>query len=268
MAKPISPSNSVGVTFTARRRRRGAARRRPAGRARASSSRSSAIPAAASPPCSTSSPACCRPPTGAVILDGTAVDAPGPERAVVFQNHSLLPWLTVYENVRLAVDKVFGGTKSRRRAPRLDAAQPGLVQMAHAKDKRPARDLRRHEAARRHRPRPGHGAQGAAAGRAVRRAGRADPRPPAGQRDGDPRQARQHRADDHPRRRRGGAAVRPHRDDDQRPGRRPSARSSRSPCRGRATRLELAADPVFVAARTAVLEFLHARHANPALSAA
>jgi len=46
---------------------------------------------------------------GAVILDKQAVDAPGPDRAVVFQNHSLLPWLTVYENVRLAVDKVFRG---------------------------------------------------------------------------------------------------------------------------------------------------------------
>src|SRR5690606_24256715 len=51
--------------------------------------------------------------TGAVILDREAVDAPGPERAVVFQNHSLLPWLSVYDNVRLAVDKVFSGKKSR-----------------------------------------------------------------------------------------------------------------------------------------------------------
>src|SRR5579872_6443996 len=50
--------------------------------------------------------------TGAVILDRKAVDEPGPDRAVVFQNHSLLPWLSVYENVRMAVDKVFGGTRS------------------------------------------------------------------------------------------------------------------------------------------------------------
>src|SRR5688572_6842734 len=50
---------------------------------------------------------------GAVILDKQAVEAPGPDRAVVFQNHSLLPWLSVYENVRLAVDKVFGGKRSR-----------------------------------------------------------------------------------------------------------------------------------------------------------
>src|SRR5207244_2636129 len=45
--------------------------------------------------------------TGEVFLEGEVVDAPGPERAVVFQNHSLLPWLTTYENVQLAVDKVF-----------------------------------------------------------------------------------------------------------------------------------------------------------------
>ena len=44
------------------------------------------------------------PTTGGVILEGREVNAPGPDRAVVFQNHSLLPWLTVYGNVRLAVD--------------------------------------------------------------------------------------------------------------------------------------------------------------------
>src|SRR6188474_3981233 len=50
---------------------------------------------------------------GGVLLEEREVDEPGPDRAVVFQNHSLLPWLTVYDNVRLAVDKVFSGTKSR-----------------------------------------------------------------------------------------------------------------------------------------------------------
>src|SRR5712691_1165234 len=39
--------------------------------------------------------------TGAVLLEDREVDAPGPDRAVVFQNHSLLPWMTVYDNVRL-----------------------------------------------------------------------------------------------------------------------------------------------------------------------
>ena len=51
--------------------------------------------------------------SGGVLLDGTEVDEPGPDRAVVFQNHSLLPWLTCRENVRLAVDQVFGRSKSR-----------------------------------------------------------------------------------------------------------------------------------------------------------
>jgi nitrate/nitrite transport system ATP-binding protein len=74
---------------------------------------------------------------GVVLVDGKAVDAPGPDRAVVFQNHSLLPWLTVYENVRLAVDKVF---KSRASKERHDWVMHNLelVQMAPAKDKRPS----------------------------------------------------------------------------------------------------------------------------------
>jgi nitrate/nitrite transport system ATP-binding protein len=61
----------------------------------------------------------------------------GPERAVVFQNHSLLPWLTVYDNVRLAVDKVFSGAKSRKERHAWTMHNLELVQMAHAKDKRP-----------------------------------------------------------------------------------------------------------------------------------
>src|SRR6187397_3750587 len=50
---------------------------------------------------------------GGVFLEGKLVDEPGPDRAVVFQNHSLLPWLTVYDNVSIAVNKVFGSRKSR-----------------------------------------------------------------------------------------------------------------------------------------------------------
>jgi nitrate/nitrite transport system ATP-binding protein len=76
--------------------------------------------------------------TGAVILDGSAVESPGPDRAVVFQNHSLLPWLTVYENVRLAVDKVFRNTKSRTERHDWTMHNLALVQMAHAKEKRPS----------------------------------------------------------------------------------------------------------------------------------
>lgn len=74
---------------------------------------------------------------GAVLLENRQVDEPGPDRAVVFQNHSLLPWLTVYENVNLAVAKVFG--RSKTKAERHDWIMENLtlVQMAHAVDKRP-----------------------------------------------------------------------------------------------------------------------------------
>jgi nitrate/nitrite transport system ATP-binding protein len=75
---------------------------------------------------------------GAVLLEDKEVNAPGPERAVVFQNHSLLPWLTVYDNVRMGVDKVFGRLKSRAERHEWTLANLDLVQMGHAKDKRPA----------------------------------------------------------------------------------------------------------------------------------
>jgi nitrate/nitrite transport system ATP-binding protein len=75
--------------------------------------------------------------SGAVLLENKEVNQPGPDRAVVFQNHSLLPWLTVYDNVRLAVDKVFSATKSRTERDAWTMHNLELVQMAHAKDKRP-----------------------------------------------------------------------------------------------------------------------------------
>src|SRR5438132_1031866 len=74
---------------------------------------------------------------GCVLLENREVNDPGPDRAVVFQNHSLLPWLTVYENVWLAVDKVFSGAKSRAERRAWTMHNLELVQMAHAKDKRP-----------------------------------------------------------------------------------------------------------------------------------
>jgi nitrate/nitrite transport system ATP-binding protein len=75
---------------------------------------------------------------GGAILEGQEVNEPGPDRAVVFQNHSLLPWLTVYGNVRLAVDKVFAGKQRRAERHAWTMHNLDLVQMAHAKDKRPA----------------------------------------------------------------------------------------------------------------------------------
>jgi nitrate/nitrite transport system ATP-binding protein len=75
--------------------------------------------------------------SGGVILEEREVNSPGPDRAVVFQNHSLLPWLSTYDNVRLGVDKVFGSTKSRAERHDWTMHNLELVQMAHAKDKRP-----------------------------------------------------------------------------------------------------------------------------------
>jgi nitrate/nitrite transport system ATP-binding protein len=76
--------------------------------------------------------------SGAVLLENIEVNAPGPERAVVFQNHSLLPWLTVYENVNLAVNKVFAGRKTKAEKHDWVMRNLDLVQMGHARDKRPA----------------------------------------------------------------------------------------------------------------------------------
>jgi nitrate/nitrite transport system ATP-binding protein len=77
------------------------------------------------------------PTSGTVLLDGKEVSAPGPDRAVVFQNHSLLPWLTVYENVRLAVDKTMR-SKSKPQRHDWTLSQLELVHMADARHKRPA----------------------------------------------------------------------------------------------------------------------------------
>ncbi len=75
---------------------------------------------------------------GAVLLENQEVNSPGPDRAVVFQNHSLLPWLTVYENVSLAVNKVFGSSKTKRERDEWIRHNLALVHMTHALDKRPS----------------------------------------------------------------------------------------------------------------------------------
>jgi nitrate/nitrite transport system ATP-binding protein len=75
---------------------------------------------------------------GGVLLEDREVDSPGPDRAVVFQNHSLLPWLSVYDNVRLAVDKVHKATKSKVERHDWIMHNLHLVRMVEAKEKRPA----------------------------------------------------------------------------------------------------------------------------------
>ncbi len=74
---------------------------------------------------------------GGIILAGKEVTEPGPERAIVFQNHSLLPWLTVWQNVELAVRQVFRGRKSRAEMAEWIEHNLRLVQMQDAMRKRP-----------------------------------------------------------------------------------------------------------------------------------
>ncbi len=76
------------------------------------------------------------PSTGGVILEGREVDGPGPERAVVFQNHALLPWLTVEQNIALAVDNTFTRQSKAERKERV-AHFLALVHMNHAAHKLP-----------------------------------------------------------------------------------------------------------------------------------
>ncbi|WP_036594263.1 ABC transporter ATP-binding protein [Ottowia thiooxydans] len=77
-------------------------------------------------------------PTAGVLLCGNKeINGPGPERAVVFQNHSLLPWLTCEGNVYLAVERVFGAKESKARLKERTAAALDMVGLSHAAHKRP-----------------------------------------------------------------------------------------------------------------------------------
>ena len=53
------------------------------------------------------------PTTGVMLCAGREIAGPGPERGVVFQNHSLLPWLSAFGNVHLAVERVFGASETK-----------------------------------------------------------------------------------------------------------------------------------------------------------
>ena len=77
------------------------------------------------------------PSSGTLLCDNREIAAPGPERAVVFQNHSLLPWLTCFENVHLAVERVFGAKDSKAQLRARTEAALELVGMGHALTKRP-----------------------------------------------------------------------------------------------------------------------------------
>jgi nitrate/nitrite transport system ATP-binding protein len=74
---------------------------------------------------------------GGVILNGKEVNEPGPDRAVVFQNHALMPWMNVYENVELAVKQVFRNRKSKKEMKEWIVHNLRLVHMEHALSKMP-----------------------------------------------------------------------------------------------------------------------------------
>ncbi|MEG3113063.1 MULTISPECIES: ABC transporter ATP-binding protein [unclassified Pantoea] len=78
-----------------------------------------------------------RPSSGVLLCDNREITGPGPERAVVFQNHSLLPWLTTYQNVELAVKQVFKGKMSKAEISDWIEHNLNRVQMSHAMHKRP-----------------------------------------------------------------------------------------------------------------------------------
>lgn len=77
-----------------------------------------------------------QPTTGKAMMDGKTIDGPGPERGIVFQNYSLLPWLTVTENVALAVDQIFPNLTAKERADRT-AEYIAMVKLTPASGKLP-----------------------------------------------------------------------------------------------------------------------------------
>ena len=78
-----------------------------------------------------------KPTTGVLLCDGREIAGPGPERAVVFQNHSLLPWLTCFENIYLAVERVFDRKEGKAKLKARTQAAIELVGLGHAAHKYP-----------------------------------------------------------------------------------------------------------------------------------
>ena len=77
------------------------------------------------------------PTEGSLLCANREISGPGPERAVVFQNHSLLPWLTCFENVYLAVERVFAATENKAQLKARTDAVLAMVGLSAAAQKRP-----------------------------------------------------------------------------------------------------------------------------------
>ena len=78
-----------------------------------------------------------KPTTGVLLCAGREIAGPGPDRGVVFQNHSLLPWLTCFDNVYLAVERVFGASEKKAELKRRTHEALALVGLTHAEHKMP-----------------------------------------------------------------------------------------------------------------------------------
>ncbi|RLJ68215.1 ABC transporter ATP-binding protein [Sulfurisoma sediminicola] len=77
------------------------------------------------------------PSTGVLLCEDREIPGPGPERAVVFQNHSLLPWMTCFENVMLGVEQVFGRKEGKPKLKSRVEEALAMVHMEHAMHKYP-----------------------------------------------------------------------------------------------------------------------------------
>jgi len=78
-----------------------------------------------------------RPSAGVLLCANREIAGPSPERAVVFQNHSLLPWLTCYENIHLGVERVFGRIESRAQLRQRTLEALALVGLSSAATRHP-----------------------------------------------------------------------------------------------------------------------------------
>lgn len=77
-----------------------------------------------------------KPDTGTVTLAGAPIEGPGPDRGIIFQNYSLLPWLSVYGNIALAVDEIFKDWSPEKRREHIEK-HIAMVSLTPARDKRP-----------------------------------------------------------------------------------------------------------------------------------
>jgi nitrate/nitrite transport system ATP-binding protein len=78
-----------------------------------------------------------RPSSGNLMVSNREIVGPGPDRGMVFQNHSLLPWMSCLENVQLAVERVFGAQESKSQIKQRAQAALDMVGLSHAQEKKP-----------------------------------------------------------------------------------------------------------------------------------